>query len=87
MQVTIQCNSMETCGDIIQDFVATHMKLPELESEGFFPQEMQKLGDLLGHIQQSNALKTHFGANISESINNLKVFIVKAEASLMIGDM
>ncbi len=32
-------------------------------------------------------MKTHFGANIAESINNLKFFIVKAEASLMIGDV
>ena len=29
----------------------------------------------------------HFGANIAESVNNLKVFIVKAEASLLISDM
>jgi hypothetical protein len=38
-------------------------------------------------IEESNTLKTHFSANISENINNVKVFIVKAEASLMIGDM
>lgn len=32
-------------------------------------------------------MKTHFSANISENINNLKVQIVRAEASLMINDM
>jgi len=48
---------------------------------------MGRLGDLLAQIEQHNQLKTHFSANIAESINNLKVFIVKAEASLMINDM
>jgi hypothetical protein len=32
-------------------------------------------------------MKTHFAANIADSINTLKLFIVKAEASLMINDM
>lgn len=48
---------------------------------------MTRLGELLGQIEQHNQLKTHFSANIAESINNLKVFIVKAEASLMINDV
>lgn len=34
-----------------------------------------------------NNLRTHFSSNIAENINNLKVFIVKAEASFMINDM
>ena len=32
-------------------------------------------------------MKTHFSANIAESIANLKCFIVKGEASLMINDV
>ena len=48
---------------------------------------MTKLGEILSKIEESNNLRTHFSANISENINNLKVFIVKAESSLMIGDM
>lgn len=38
-------------------------------------------------IKQSTTLKTHFAANIAESIQNLKVSVVKAEASLMINDI
>jgi hypothetical protein len=48
---------------------------------------MKKLLEITERIDESNNLRTHFSANISENINNLKVFIVKAEASLMIGDM
>ena len=39
----IQNDSMEVCGDIVQDFVVAHMKINELESEGQFPLEMLKL--------------------------------------------
>ena len=42
---------------------------------------------ILLKIAESNQLKTHFAANISESIQNLKVSVVKAEASLMIQDI
>jgi hypothetical protein len=38
-------------------------------------------------VEQSNSLKTHFAANISENIQNVKVFTVKAEAALMIDDI
>ena len=48
---------------------------------------MKNLEGILNLIQESNQLKSHFSANISENINNLKVSIVKAEASLMINDM
>lgn len=48
---------------------------------------MRKLQEIAEKIEEMNNLRGHFSANISETINNLKVFIVKAEASLMIGDM
>ena len=32
-------------------------------------------------------MKLHFGANIAEQINNVKVFVVRAEAALMIDDI
>ncbi len=48
---------------------------------------MSRLGEIVAQIEQHNQLKTHFAANIAESIGNLKVFIVKAEASLMISDI
>ena len=48
---------------------------------------MSKLKDICDRIEESNNLRPHFSANIQENINNVKVFIVKAESSLMIGDM
>jgi len=49
---------------------------------------MKKLNEeIIEKIKESNSLKTHFAANISESIMNLKVNVVKAESSLMISDV
>ena len=49
---------------------------------------MQNLNEeILEKIKTAQQLKTHFAANISESIQNLKVSVVKAEASLMINDI
>lgn len=48
---------------------------------------MERLREVCGRIEEANNLRTHFSANIQENINNVKAFIVKAESSLMIGDM
>ena len=42
---------------------------------------------VLSKIHEANQLKGHFAVNISESIQNLKVAVVKAEASLLIDDV
>ena len=64
------------------------MKLGELDcQDARFPTEMARLIEIVQQIDQHNQLKMHFAANIAESIGNLKVFIVKAEASLMIADI
>jgi len=84
----IYTESMQTASDIFQDFVGLHLRVAELQSLAMFPKEMYRLNeDILEKIKQSNQLKTHFAANISESIQNLKVSVVKAEASLIIHDI
>lgn len=45
---------MEICADIIQDFVGNHMRVSELESQATFPEEMQKLSEILEKIEQHN---------------------------------
>lgn len=87
LQFTIQADSIELCGDIVQDLFGRELQMSNLEAEGSFPPEMARLSEILQNIEQHNQMKTHFAANIAESINTLKLFIVKAEASLMINDM
>lgn len=60
---------MELASDIIQDLLAVFLKVKEFQSKASFPGEMLKLNDqILMKITESNSLKTHFAANISESI-------------------
>ena len=42
---------------------------------------------MLAEVEEANNLRTHFNANISENMANVKAFVVRAEASLMIGDI
>ena len=86
--MTFQTDSLEQAGDLAQDLFVHHLKLTELDcQDARFPAEMSRLNEIVSQIEQHNQLKTHFAANIAESIGNLKVFIVKAEASLMINDI
>ena len=52
--MTIQSDSMELCGDIIQDFVGQHLQISELESQANFPEEMRKLSEILARVEEYN---------------------------------
>lgn len=78
---------MEVAGDIVQDMAFTQFGIKELESTGKYPEECAELRKMLGEVEEANNLRTHFNANISENMANVKAFVVRAEASLMIGDI
>lgn len=67
--------------------MAGYLRKSTLTSTCSFPRINEKLQDIFQVIEQSNQLKMHFGANISENIQNIKVFTVRAEAGLMINDI
>ena len=58
-----------------------------LTSTASFQRIKTQISEIANTVDQSNTLKTHFVANISENIQNIKVFTVRAEASLMIDDL
>lgn len=83
----ISYDDLETVGDMIQD-LCVFIKITELKPESIdFPGEKQKALELVENISEYDKLRNHFSANIAESVNNAKVFVVKAEFSLMLGDM
>jgi Bardet-Biedl syndrome 2 protein len=87
LQLSLSSDSLELCGDLSQDLFA-HLSTSECEPhDATFPPEMLRLASITAQIEQHAQLKTHFSANIAESMTNLKVQIVKAEASLMIEDV
>ena len=77
---------MEAAADIIQNLSGA-LGVEELSSNCKFDKMTARLQEITDTVEQSNTLKTHFAANISENIQNVKVFTVRAEASLMIDDM
>ena len=58
-----------------------------MNSKAQFSNDQKLLVDLCEKIQAYTKLWTHFAANIAESINNAKVYVVKAELALAMGDM
>lgn len=77
---------IETASELVQD-MASHFKIWEMATKASFPCLQQELEKINEDIEQSNTLKIHFAANMSENINNLKASIVRAEASHMIDDV
>lgn len=83
----ISYDDIETVGDMIQD-LSIFIKITELKPESIdFPVEKEKATELIENIIEYDKLRSHFSANIAESVNNAKVFVVKGEFSLMLGDM
>jgi hypothetical protein len=83
----ISYDDLETVGDIIQD-LSNFIKVTELKPETIdFPIEKERATELIENIVEYDKLRSHFSANIAESVNNAKVFVVKGEFSLMLGDM
>jgi hypothetical protein len=70
----------------VSDLCST-LNVGSLNSRANFQSDSQALDALCEKITEYNKLRTHFAANIAESINNAKVFVVKAELALNMGDM
>lgn len=86
LKLRITTPDMEIASEIIQD-LANYFKIWELQSKASFPGLTSELLKINETIEQANTLKIHFAANMSENINNLKSYIVRAEASHMIDDI
>ena len=86
LKLRITTPDIEAASEIIQD-LSNFFKIWELQSHASFPSLVTELTKINDTIEQSNTLKIHFAANMSENINNLKGSIVRAEASHMIDDI
>jgi hypothetical protein len=86
LQVQICCNSMELAGDIIQD-LGKFLKIPELEAEANFPEEMIYFEDVLARVSDYNAARVRLTADMAEDSQRVKALIVRAEDSRLMVDM
>ena len=58
---------IETAADVVQD-LAANLAIEELQSTAQFARVSEKLTEVIETVEQSNTLKTHFAATISENI-------------------
>ena len=77
---------MDLAGILIND-LANFLHVQELETQGEFPLEVERIKTLLSEAEQFNTLRSQLNANIAEVANNVKVSIVKAEDSRVLRDM
>jgi RNA-binding protein YhbY len=71
LKMKIVTADIENASDLVQDICA-HFNLTQLDSECNFPRLTTNIANICEMIETNNTLKTHFAANISENINNLK---------------
>ena len=67
MKFKIMTEDMGTAADIVQDLSTKH-NIEELTSNCSFSRVRKSLEEIKETVEQSNLLKTHFAANISENI-------------------
>lgn len=85
--VEVRTPCFEMASEIVQSVFVANSNVDNLESTCSIPKMSDKLNEIIEIVNQSNVLKTHFAANISENIQNVKVFIVRAESCLLVDDI
>merc|ERR1711879_37333 len=62
-------------------------QVTELESQANFPEEMEKFRSVLMKVDEYNSVRLKLTAEMADSSNLVKAFIVKAEDYRMLSDM
>ncbi len=84
--VQIRSDNIELISEMIQD-MAQYMNINELETQGKFPREMQNFKKTLKEVEDFKKARMNVTADIADSVQLVKTYIVKAEDSRMVGDM
>jgi Bardet-Biedl syndrome 2 protein len=85
-KLTIQCDSMEVTGELVQD-LCTYLQVAEIDSVGSFPAEMERFREVLERVDEYNAQRMKLTAEMVDASNLLKTLVVKAEDFRVINDM
>lgn len=78
--VEIHCDCLKTLGDIVQDLV-NYVGLKDLNTELHFPQQKEKIKQLLASVERLSQAKVSISSDMAESINVIKFLLVKAESA------
>lgn len=85
-QMTIRSDSMDTAGDIIQA-MAAFLGIEDLQVTAEFPEEMTRLRDILGKVDEYHASRQKLTAEMADHSNLIRSLIVRAEDARLMGDI
>ncbi|CAM9176651.1 unnamed protein product [Ectocarpus sp. 12 AP-2014] len=86
VEVRIRCDSMELAGEVVQD-LGSFLEVTELESTAHFPGEMEVLRDVMEGVVGYNSLRQQLTADMADSSQRVKAYVVRAEDARLLGDM
>lgn len=84
--MTIRTDNLETAGDFVQELCAG-LGIAELESTADFPYDMEAFRDVLVKVDEHNAVRLRLTADVADSSNAVKAFVIKAEDARILTDM
>ena len=74
----VYTETLELAGEVIQDLIV-YFSIPNLQSKAYYPNEVEKLKELLEKVDEFNSARTDLTVSMAESTQFVKAFIVKAE--------
>jgi len=79
-------DDMEVAGDLFQD-ICTFLSIKELDSKCDFPVEFAKFEKITSHVEEYNSNRLKMTAEMADSSQLIKAYVIKAEDSRVIADM
>ncbi|EFC40965.1 hypothetical protein NAEGRDRAFT_71257 [Naegleria gruberi] len=84
--MTISVDDMEVAGDLFQD-VCAFLSIKELDSKCDFPVEFEKFEQITQSVEEYNSNRLKMTAEMADSSQLIKAYVIKAEDSRVIADM
>ena len=84
--VTVHGDQMGVVGDMVQDLCDV-LGVKEVQSEGYFPREMEELGVVLDQLSEFNANRLRFQAEAADASNQVKGWVVRTEDARLLHDL
>lgn len=84
--VQIRCDSMELCGDIMQD-LCQYLRIEQANTIIDFPQRLAELNNTLNNVDTYNIQRIKMISEIADTSITLKSALIKSEDSRLLRDM
>ncbi len=85
--ISLLCNNMDLCGDIIQSLAEYLSSLNDLPSTCDFPQELSTLETLLSKADELQSVRQRLSAEMADHSGLIRTLVVRAEDSRLMMDM